>query len=54
MTSLFLACCVRGMEVTRHFTPQLGAIIAGMLAVALLVAVVVLLMSPVLLRRKIA
>ena len=51
MASLFLACCVRGMEVTRHFTPELGTIVAGMLGVAVVVGGLLLLFSPVIIRR---
>lgn len=52
MESLFLACCVRGMEVTRHFTPELGAIITTMVAFALVVASVLMLLRPVLITRQ--
>ena len=52
MSALYLACCVRGMEVTRHFTPELGATIAAMLGFALLVAVFILLVSPAILPKK--
>jgi hypothetical protein len=48
---LFLACCMRGMEVTRHFTPELGLTIAAMLGFALAVGGAIYLMKPVLLLR---
>ena len=50
--SLFLACCVRGMEVTRHYTPELGAIVASMLGFAVIVAVVLVALRPVLITRQ--
>lgn len=52
MTAFFLTCCVRGLEVTRHFTQELGGTIVLMLAFAVLVAGVLLLMSPLLLPKK--
>ena len=48
---MFLACCVRGMEVTRHFTPELGLTVAFMLAFALAVGGALFLLRPVLLSR---
>jgi len=48
---VFLACCVRGLEVTRHFTPELGLIVALMLAFALIVGGAVLVVRPVLLSK---
>lgn len=52
MANIFLACCVRGMEVTRHFTPELGTIVALMVGFALIVAVVLLALRPVLITRQ--
>ena len=52
MDAVFLTCCIRGMEVTRHYTPDLGATVALMLAFAVLVAGVVLISSPLLMSRK--
>lgn len=51
MGAMFLACCVRGMEVTRHFTPELGLTIALMLAFALTVGAALYLLKPVVLSR---
>jgi hypothetical protein len=51
MVGIFLACCVRGLEVTRHFTPELGLTVALMLAFALVVGAGLLLMRPILLPR---
>lgn len=52
MAAAFLTCCVRGLEVTRHYTPDLGATVALMLAFAVLVAGLLLILSPVLMSRK--
>ncbi len=51
MDAMFLACCVGGMEVTRHFTPELGLTVAIMLAFALTVGGALYLLRPVLLSR---
>jgi len=48
---MFLACCVRGMEFTSHFTPELGLTVAIMLAFALTVGGALYLLRPVLLSR---
>jgi hypothetical protein len=48
---LFLACCVRGLEVSRHFTPELGMTVALMLGVAFIVGVLLVLMRPILISR---
>ena len=48
---LFLACCLRGMEVTRHFTPELGLTIALMLGFALIAGGAVYVIKPVLVSR---
>jgi Mg/Co/Ni transporter MgtE len=52
MSGLFLTCCVRGMEVTRHFTPELGTTVVLMLAFAVVMAGLLLVASPLLLRRR--
>ena len=51
MDAIFLTCCVRGLEVTRHFTPELGLTVAIMLAFALAVGGALYLLRPVLLSR---
>jgi hypothetical protein len=51
MDAIFLTCCLRGLEVTRHFTPELGLTIALMLAVAVAVGGVLYLLKPVVLSR---
>jgi hypothetical protein len=48
VSGLFLTCCVRGLEVTRHYTPELGQTISVMLAVALLVGGLILISEPLL------
>jgi hypothetical protein len=48
---LFLTCCVRGLEVTRHYTPFLGATITLMVAGAMAVGGLLLIVAP-LLHRK--
>lgn len=48
MSGLFLTCCVRGLEVTRHFTPELGQTISLMLAAAVAVGGLLLIGVPLL------
>ena len=48
---LFLSCCVRGLEVTRHYTLGLGQAIELMLAGALLAGGLLLVVVPLLRRR---
>jgi len=48
VSGVFLTCCVRGLEVTRHFTFPLGETITLMLAAALLVGGVLLVVVPLL------
>jgi hypothetical protein len=48
VSGLFLSCCVRGLEVTRHYTPSLGQTIELMLGGALLVAGLILVVVPLL------
>lgn len=50
--AVFLTCCVRGLEETRHFTPELGGVVLAMLAFALVVGGMLLLASPLLLHRR--
>jgi hypothetical protein len=50
--AIFLTCCVKGMEETRHFTAEMGTILALMLAFAVLVGAVLLMLEPVLVSRK--
>jgi hypothetical protein len=47
-----LTCCVRGLEETRHFTPELGGAVLAMLVFALVVGGMLLLASPILVRRR--
>lgn len=54
MDAAFLTCCLRGLEVTRHYTPALGLTVALMLAFALLVAGALLIISPALMARRTA
>ncbi len=35
MGGVFLTCCLAAFKVTRHFTPQIGEVVALMLAVGL-------------------
>jgi Mg/Co/Ni transporter MgtE len=48
MYGLFLSCCLRGMEMTRHFTPDIGQTILLMLVAALIVAGLLLIALPML------
>jgi ABC-type branched-subunit amino acid transport system permease subunit len=48
VSGLFLTCCVRGLEVTRHFTPELGQTISLMLAAAVAAGALVLIGVPLL------
>ena len=51
MGALFLTCCVRGLEVTRHFTPFLGETIVLMLAGAVVVGGLLLIAVPLVSRK---
>ena len=47
MSALFLTCCMRGLEETRHFTPQLGGNVLAMLAFAAVVGAMLLVAFPI-------
>ncbi len=51
VSGLFLSCCVRGLEVTRHYTVGLAQVIELMLAGALLVGGLTLIVVPLLRQR---
>ena len=48
VSGVYLACCVRGLEVTRHFTFALGNTVTVMLAAALLAGGIAMIAFPLL------
>jgi len=52
VSGLFLSCCVRALEVTRHYTLGLAQVIELMLAGALLVGGLTLILVPLLRLRR--